>query len=216
MKSCYSNVRHHQIQQLSVLLSWDWCAYRSSRTKLGMQHIHSSAPANHSLSYQCKDRQVNAPNQSEQPNSTKQLCCPFPHHLGLHGSLATGSTWTLAQCIKFNLIPASVTIPGGEEKALVLKAMLFNNTGKQGLPDMIILALAKRSQIFYRAEAAWIYHNEQAWWCSFLGTSVCFQLTTSQALWRLCGFPKTNKKTLKMVSFMLKTYLSDPKAWLPI
>lgn len=165
-KSCYSNVKHHQIQQLSVLLSWDWCACRSSRTELGMQHIHSSAPANLSLSYQCKHWQVNALNQCEQPSSTKRLCCPFPHHLGLHGPLARGSTWTLAQHMKFNLILASVTIsgqnPNREGKALVPKAMLSNNTGKWGLPDMIRLALATRSQIFYRAEAAWIYHNEQA------------------------------------------------------
>ena len=80
--------------------------------------------------------------------------------------------------MKFNLVPASVIIPGQnpnrEGKALVPKVMLSNNRekqafpvlsnnrGKQAFPDMISLALAMRSQVFYRAEAAWIYHTEQA------------------------------------------------------
>lgn len=67
--------------------------------------------------------------------------------------------------MKFNLPPTSLTIPGQnpnrEGKAIVPKAML-SNRGKQALPDMTSLALTTRSQIFYRAEAAWIYHTEQA------------------------------------------------------
>lgn len=75
-----------------------------------------------------------------------------PYHLGLHGPLATGSTWTLAQHMKFNLVPASVTIPGQNPnrkgKALVSKAMLSNNRGKQAVPDMLSLALSnKKSDI---------------------------------------------------------------------
>lgn len=109
------------------------------------------------------------------------------HHLGPHGPLATGSTWTLAQHMKFNLPPTSLTIPGQnpnrEGKAIVPKAMLSNNRGKQALPDMTSLALTTRSQIFYRAEAAWIYHTEQAQWCSFPGTSGCFTEVKYLCVW---------------------------------
>lgn len=61
--------------------------------------------------------------------------------------------------------------------------MLSNNKGNQALPHMISLALATKSHIFYRAEATWIYHNEQVWGWSFLETLGCSPQVKHLLMW---------------------------------
>jgi len=60
-----------------------------------------------------------------------------------------GTTRTLAQRMKPSLLPALVTIPGqNPNRALVSKATLSNNRGKQALPDTTSLASQQEVRYF--------------------------------------------------------------------